>query len=508
MKKSKGITLIALVITIIVLLILAGVTIASLSGDNGILTRGAEAKEKTRRESIQEELDLWKTEKTMEENIGGNNMNISDFVAKLRDNKTITLEEFNEIETTNKLTIGRQDPIIFPNPELSLGAVIPDGCTYTTKAGTTYNSGENMPSVVMDGDKFITNEYTYVYHMSAFSHGGGNYNNWEKGWNVNNVSDKNKKEYGVLYVKINGEPVTSMYKTFSDCSRLLESPIIPSCVINMNMTFMECINLTTTPEIPNSVALMDATFLGCKSITTVSPIGNSVTILCDTFENCDSLTKAPEIPNSVTIMKCTFNSCDNLSIVPKIPDSVTIMDGTFHNCINLTKAPEIPNSVTNMESAFSGCSRLIAAPIIPENVTNMDRTFMRCTSLRRPPEIPSKVTDMSYTFHGCTSLTTAPEIPKSVTNMRETFSECSRLITAPIIPENVTNMDRTFFICASLKGDIIVNASNLTCVDCCFSRSAQDAKHAIVLKGTCSKLNELKKSGYNNGQFITIDQVN
>ena len=38
-KKVEGITLIALVITIIVLLILAGVTIASLSGENGILTR-------------------------------------------------------------------------------------------------------------------------------------------------------------------------------------------------------------------------------------------------------------------------------------------------------------------------------------------------------------------------------------------------------------------------------------------------------------------------------------
>ena len=36
-KGKKGITLIALVITIIVLLILAGVTIATLTGDNGIL---------------------------------------------------------------------------------------------------------------------------------------------------------------------------------------------------------------------------------------------------------------------------------------------------------------------------------------------------------------------------------------------------------------------------------------------------------------------------------------
>ena len=42
--KERGITLIALVITIIVLLILAGVTIAMLMGDNGILTKAREAK--------------------------------------------------------------------------------------------------------------------------------------------------------------------------------------------------------------------------------------------------------------------------------------------------------------------------------------------------------------------------------------------------------------------------------------------------------------------------------
>lgn len=44
LKNNKGITLIALVITIIVLLILAGVSIAMLTGNNGILTRANEAK--------------------------------------------------------------------------------------------------------------------------------------------------------------------------------------------------------------------------------------------------------------------------------------------------------------------------------------------------------------------------------------------------------------------------------------------------------------------------------
>ena len=44
MKNNKGITLIALVVTIIVLLILAGVSIAMLTGQNGILTNAQKAK--------------------------------------------------------------------------------------------------------------------------------------------------------------------------------------------------------------------------------------------------------------------------------------------------------------------------------------------------------------------------------------------------------------------------------------------------------------------------------
>ena len=57
-RGRKGITLIALVITIIVLLILAGVTIAMVVGDNGILSRSNEAKEETKIAKIQEEIDL------------------------------------------------------------------------------------------------------------------------------------------------------------------------------------------------------------------------------------------------------------------------------------------------------------------------------------------------------------------------------------------------------------------------------------------------------------------
>ena len=47
MKRNKGITLIALVITIIVLLILAGITISAVTGDNGIIGNAGQAKEET-----------------------------------------------------------------------------------------------------------------------------------------------------------------------------------------------------------------------------------------------------------------------------------------------------------------------------------------------------------------------------------------------------------------------------------------------------------------------------
>ena len=54
LKNMKGITLIALVITIIVLLILAGVSIAMLTGQNGILTQAQNAKQATKKEEVKE----------------------------------------------------------------------------------------------------------------------------------------------------------------------------------------------------------------------------------------------------------------------------------------------------------------------------------------------------------------------------------------------------------------------------------------------------------------------
>ena len=55
---EKGITLVALVITIVILLILAGIAIASLTGENGLITRAQEARTKTDEANAREQVQI------------------------------------------------------------------------------------------------------------------------------------------------------------------------------------------------------------------------------------------------------------------------------------------------------------------------------------------------------------------------------------------------------------------------------------------------------------------
>ena len=57
-SSQRGITLIALIITIIVLLILAGITISLVVGDNGVLNQSTKAVERTSHGQVQEQVQM------------------------------------------------------------------------------------------------------------------------------------------------------------------------------------------------------------------------------------------------------------------------------------------------------------------------------------------------------------------------------------------------------------------------------------------------------------------
>lgn len=109
LKSQKAITLIALVITIIVLLILAAVSIATLTGNNGLLTKASDAKEMTRAGEVEEIVNLWKTENGMSEYNSDSSVTIKteeELLQELLDGKKIFEEE---IDRENKIiTIGNK----------------------------------------------------------------------------------------------------------------------------------------------------------------------------------------------------------------------------------------------------------------------------------------------------------------------------------------------------------------------------------------------------------------
>ena len=70
-ENKNGITLIALAVTIIVILILAGVTIATLTSENGIVNQATSAKEKNNLEKIEEDFKLEYSNLILEKQLEG-----------------------------------------------------------------------------------------------------------------------------------------------------------------------------------------------------------------------------------------------------------------------------------------------------------------------------------------------------------------------------------------------------------------------------------------------------
>ena len=113
MLNNKGITLIALVITIIVLLILAGVSIAMLTGQNGILNQATNAKTETANAEAEERI----------------NMELQALKAKVLGGDTLTEAD----KTTMQTNLGTGYTVDFnAGTGISVTAV-PAGVTLTTK---------------------------------------------------------------------------------------------------------------------------------------------------------------------------------------------------------------------------------------------------------------------------------------------------------------------------------------------------------------------------------------
>lgn len=156
-NKELGITLISLVITIIVLIILAGVTTLTLTGDNGILIQAVKAKEETRGANVEEFKDFWKINKEMDKHgIGDTAQEIDELLSDLLQQNLITKEEKKQIEETGKVKIGSK-VIVFSQPKLPYTE---ETVPYYPDEDCTYVEGDlDSGLVIADGKG---NEYVWI----------------------------------------------------------------------------------------------------------------------------------------------------------------------------------------------------------------------------------------------------------------------------------------------------------------------------------------------------------
>ena len=156
LRRNKGITLIALVVTIIVLLILAGISIAMLTGQNGILNRAAEAKEKTRVAQEDESQKLKGYEDIMAQYTG--NLPSREETKPYFPNSTFSYKE-GDLSTGLVIKDGNANEYVW----VEVPTTIYDNTTYN-------NNGANKPKNADEWEKIrdCLKAYTVDYSDSSY----------------------------------------------------------------------------------------------------------------------------------------------------------------------------------------------------------------------------------------------------------------------------------------------------------------------------------------------------
>ena len=310
-KRNKGITLIALVVTIIVLLILAGISISMLTGQNGILKKASEAKSQNR---IAQNGEL---------------VNLSAIDALSQGEGTIT----------------------DANLKTALNNNIGEGKYEITGDAT------NGWTVTVDGEDYRV-EATGIVNENGSNTGSINWNKILEDANKNPESMKHKDQVksSLIGIGTDGKPVNMdlWNPSKNEGGYWSLSPIRSDYYYKSEPAYNGGIDDDgrIVGKIPQYIYNEEKQrFM-------------EVTSLALAFEGCTGLTTAPEIPNSVTNMWYTFNGCTGLTTAPEIPNSVTSMIGTFSGCTNLTGEITINANLNGSYGwAYEGCFKDTTKPI-------------------------------------------------------------------------------------------------------------------------------------------------
>ena len=205
-KERRGVTLIALVITIIVLLILAGVTIAMLTGDNGIISKAMQAKNKTEEARKTEEAGL----KKIENYINGKSAEAG---VVIQDLKSIKSDGTEGEVIGEKVSDGAGGVVPVPNEFYYVGGTVKSGAVISDNlADKDKYKGQEVVGTNLSGNQFVfipvngedlkyEQDHTYDgKHEYAYTSALSGWTDVSDSWSDDSGEQASVKNYGGFFI--------------------------------------------------------------------------------------------------------------------------------------------------------------------------------------------------------------------------------------------------------------------------------------------------------------------
>lgn len=358
-NSNKGITLIALVITIIVLMILAGISIGTLTGEMGLIKNTNNAKEQTEIENEKEILNISVIEAIRKNKYGNLEKNVFEEILNINGNANIIDEDENDfivkftnseryyqinkdgdieyIEGANERTltvkcINSKNEVL----EEKKYIVLQDKYSKTLPQIEGYVcDDEKIEGMVTEDDTTITvMYYLYCKDEKTLVFTGldinGNVTTDEgeivsymvgNGGSEDSNALIDKEIYSIVEIpeEYNGLPVTNINRKAFKGANIFKVTIPKSIKILSDEAFVGCINLKFAEVGGGSFSYY--VFSGCSNLQKVI-LGDEVALSLKAFSGCISLEEIVlegkiAIKNSCNL----FEECNNLTIITLVEEN-------------------------------------------------------------------------------------------------------------------------------------------------------------------------------------------
>ena len=454
-----GITLIALVITIIVLLILAGVSIAMLTGENGILTQANKSKIEQSHGAVREGISLAYNEYQIEINTASNEKIASTEVVQIQAN------EEKALATTSTTFL----------QFLSSKGYIKEGTTDVLNVEALTGSKQALGNGE-DKDIYKIEEESGKYIVNYYDEKGTP----EQIWNISSSTSTETgevtlepdtgKEALILVYNVNAGDTIELpyYLTWIDGEN--EKPATFNFTVDWGDGYTDTITNTDI----ESKAIHEYITAGEKKITitgTFESISYYNNETADNIQGYDKLTRVEQwgttglkaidlgdCTNLTQIAQPTESSFKDLSYVYFSNSGIqSIPDKMFLNCLKITSFVDAFAECNNLQTigdyAFAGCN----------SVTSFERAFEFCSKLQTIGDYAfagcNSVTSFEDTFDNYANLQTIGDYAfagcNSVTSFERAFDDCDNLQTIGDYAfagcDSVTSFERAFEFCSKLQ---------------------------------------------------------